>query len=322
MDEFDLIRRYFTRQTVDHSVVTGIGDDGAVVVPDPGRELIAVVDTQIESVHFPRGFTAAEIGYRAVAINLSDIAAMGGRPRWMTLALTLTEADGRWLESFASGLFEAAAAHGVALIGGDTTRGKQLTMSVQVIGDVEAGNSIRRTGAKSGDRIYVSGTVGDAAAALRYFDENRADDELSAYFRERFARPVARVSLGRALQGVASAAIDVSDGLAADCQKMLQSSGCGGELSVDAVPVSEPLRQTLPKDVAQDLALNGGDDYELCFTAAAGRSAEIERLSRTLKLPITAIGHVNEERELVCLRNGKRIEYNRAGYLHFERESR
>ena len=166
MDEFELIRRYFDQPTTDDSVRVGVGDDGAVLVPAVGRELVTVIDTLVEGVHFPAKLQADAIGYRAVAVNLSDIAAMGARPRWMTLALTLDEANEKWLEGFASGLYAAAEEHHVSLVGGDTTSGTQKVISIQITGDVDPGMSISRAGASFGDLLFVSGTIGDAAAGL------------------------------------------------------------------------------------------------------------------------------------------------------------
>ena len=187
MDEFELIQRYFVREDESPGVVTGIGDDGAVTQADAGRELVTVIDTLVGTVHFPNDIDAADVGYRAVAVNLSDIAAMGARPRWMTLSLTIPAADPDWLERFATGLHQAAAEHGVVLIGGDTTHGNDIVVCIQVTGDVETGKAILRSGASVGDVIYVTGTIGDAAAGLELIKQGAPD----AFLASRFLRPQA-----------------------------------------------------------------------------------------------------------------------------------
>lgn len=308
MDEFELIRRYFVRPDEAAGVITGIGDDGAVLRPDPGREIINVIDTLVEGVHFLSDTDASDIGYRAVAVNLSDIAAMGGRPRWMTLALTLGDANDDWLGKFAAGLHAAAAEHGVALVGGDTTKGSCIVISVQIIGDIEDGAALQRSGANAGDTIYVTGTVGDAAGGLDLIREGRPDPYLSS----RFLRPSARVKYGQSLLGTATAAIDVSDGLFADLQKLLSASGLGGVIDLDRLPVSEALRSTFDNDVVRRYALAGGDDYELCFTA------NIEPMPDLGDPGATAIGKVTTGDSLVCCDAGVVVQYVDSGYRHFK----
>jgi thiamine-monophosphate kinase len=306
VDEFELIRKYFVRPDGAEGVVVGIGDDGAVLLPDPDRELVTVVDTLVANVHFPEATNAFDIGYRSVAINISDIAAMGARPRWMTLALTLLSADEDWLQGFAEGLRAAAAEHDVALVGGDTTSGDRVVVSVQVIGDVAPGAALLRSGAEVGDTIYVTGTVGDAAAGLELLNAGTPDETLGA----RFLRPTARVSYGQALVGIASAAIDVSDGLYGDLQKLLSASGVGGVIDLDSLPISEVLRSKFDTNAQREFALSGGDDYELCFTAS-------ETLPDPDDLRVTAIGSVTEGSGIVCREGGNVVQYDDSGYLHF-----
>ena len=308
MDEFELIQRYFNRRGAASGVVTGVGDDGAVLRPDKGRELICVIDTLVERVHFPGEIDAADLGYRAVAINLSDIAAMGGRPRWMTLALTLTDADQRWVAAFADGLYEAADEHSVSLVGGDLTRGDDKVVTVQITGDVAAGKAIHRSGANDGDTIFVSGTLGDAAAGLEQLSTGPTDNFLA----QRFLRPSARVELGRSLVDVASAAIDISDGLFGDLNKLLSASGVGAEIDLESLPVSAALDAAYDKDVQRRFALSGGDDYELCFTAPADAVVEGG------KLRVTPIGKVVTGHEIVCRADGQIVEYADSGYRHFQ----
>lgn len=308
MDEFAIIRRYFARDAVApgvvEGIVTGIGDDGAILEPTPGLQQVQVIDTLVEGVHFRTDMSAADLGYRAVAVNLSDIAAMGAIPRWMTLALTLSNKDETWVEAFAAGLFEAAAEHGVALVGGDTTAGDAVVTTVHITGEVEPGRALLRSGARAGDTVFVSGTLGDAAAGLSLLGSETGDD----YLVRRFLRPTARIELGRRLCGHANAAIDVSDGLVGDLRKLLDASGVGADIDVDKVPMSRELRARF-SDTAADFALTGGDDYELCFTADA---AAVEGVPG-----ITAIGRIVEGDNLTCRRDGEIVEVDDSGYRHF-----
>ena len=307
VDEFQLIRRYFDRSVTASGVVTGVGDDGAILAPDTGRELIVVIDTLVEGVHFPADILPADLGYRAVAVNLSDIAAMGGRPRWMTLALTLVDADETWVSDFAAGLHEAAAECGVALVGGDLTRGSSTVATVQITGDVEAGRAIHRSGAEVGDTVFVSGTLGDAAAGLELLSMGKPDEFLS----RRFLRPRARIELGQSLVGVASAAIDISDGLYGDLQKMLDASGVGAEIDVSTLPLSDALRSLCDADAQRQFALSGGDDYELCFTAPAAA------LPPEVAAHATAIGTVVSGSDILCRAGADIVAFADTGYRHF-----
>lgn len=307
MDEFELIRRFFSRQTDSASVVAGVGDDGAVLKPTAGRELVTVIDTMVEGTHFPANLKARDIGYRIVAVNLSDIAAMGAEPRWMTLALTLTESEPEWLAAFAEGLYEAAAEWGVALVGGDTTKGEQLVVSVQMSGELEPGTALYRSGAMAGDTIYVTGTVGDAAAGLRLLAESSGEHPLV----RRFARPTARVRAGTRLAGIAHAAIDLSDGLLADLSKLLAASSAGAAVDLRRLPLSRELLDAVGRDQALRYAMNGGDDYELCFTMPESR------LPEAIAAEVTAIGQVTAERGLVCRDGDAVVPIDDTGYRHF-----
>ena len=303
MDEFELIRRFFSRDA--QAADVGVGDDGAVLTPAPGLQQVQVIDTLVEGVHFPATIAADDVGYRVVAVNLSDVAAMGARPRWMTLALTLWDKDELWVESFAAGLFAAADEHGVALVGGDTTRGDSVVVSVNVTAEVEQGEALLRSGAIAGDTIFVTGTVGDAAAGLELMRKEQHDEFLVS----RFLRPNARIATGRALLGNAHAAIDVSDGLVADLSKLLTASGVGGEINIEDVPLSAALRTQFGVDEQRRFALTGGDDYELCFTADADAVSHIDG--------ITAIGRVVQAPGLTCRQNGEVVKIDDAGYRHF-----
>lgn len=306
MDEFELISHYFTRKGALAGVATGIGDDGAVLRPSPNTDQIQVMDTLVAGVHFPHDTNAADIGYRAVAVNLSDIAAMGGRPRWMTLALTLGEVDEQWLSEFARGLFAAGDEFAVTLVGGDTTRGTDVTVTVAMGGEVDRGSALLRSGARSGDTVFVTGTFGDAGAGLALLQRGASDD----YLVQRFLRPTPRIAIGRALVGKANAAIDVSDGLMVDLVKLLQASGVGAEIKLESVPLSDALYGHFDSEERLRMALTAGDDYELCFTADASAVADIKG--------ITAIGSITDADGLVCHQNGRIVEIEHSGYRHFQ----
>ncbi len=303
MDEFELIRRYFARDAQASDVIVGIGDDGAVLELAPGIQQVQVIDTMVEGVHFPSDMAAADVGYRVVAVNLSDIAAMGAKPRWMTLALTLADQDESWVDQFAAGLFDAAREYDVELVGGDTTSGKVIVATVHMTGVVEEGAALLRSGANVGDTVFVTGTVGDAAAGLALL----RDGEREEYLQRRFLRPRARVAKGRELIGQASAAIDLSDGLVGDLRKLLDASGVGADIDIECIPTSETLRQRFTAEEALEFALTGGDDYELLFTGPADIDID----------DATPIGMVTAGTDLRCRLNGELVEVNDAGYRHF-----
>ncbi|HSM29105.1 MAG TPA: thiamine-phosphate kinase, partial [Woeseiaceae bacterium] len=301
-------RLYFSRPADSPAVVAGVGDDGAVLPPPAGRELVTVIDTRVAGTHFPPSMNARDTGYRSVAVNLSDIAAMGAEPRWMTLALTLAEADADWLGDFAEGLYEAAAEWGVALVGGDTTRGDQLVVSVQISGDLAPGTALYRSGAKAGDTVFVTGTLGDAAAGLERLSAGAGDE----YLVRRFTRPSARVGVGRALAGIAHAAIDLSDGLVADVSKLIEASRVGAELDLQRLPLSPELLEAAGREQALQHAMAGGDDYELCFALPASK------LPADVAAEVTPIGRITREPGLVCRDGNSLVPVDDAGYRHFQ----
>lgn len=319
MSEFDVIRRHFQWSAPAEGLRLGIGDDAALVAPSPGQELAIAVDTLVAGVHFPADTPPAAIGHKALAVNLSDLAAMGAVPRWFTLALTLPQADPDWLAAFAGGLRTLAGASNIALIGGDTTRGP-LCVSVQVIGEVPAGQALRRDRARAGDRILVSGHLGDAALALA-LDISADDLEPDRRtLRGRLDRPLPRLALGQALRGLATAAIDISDGLLADLGHILTASGLGAGLEVDRLPASPAFRAQSggwPGD-PRDLQLAGGDDYELLCCLPATRLDEARARARALGLGLTEIGALVSRPGLRCVDGaGRPYRTGRRGWDHF-----
>ncbi|XAD52462.1 thiamine-phosphate kinase [Salinicola lusitanus] len=291
MSEFDLIARYLSRPAAAgrSDVVVGNGDDCAVLALSPGQQLAVSVDTSVVDIHFPHDAPPAAIGHRALAVALSDLAAMGARARWCCLALTLPAADPAWLEAFADGFRELAERSGCELVGGDVTRGA-LTIGVTVHGEVPAGQALRRRGAREGDLVAVTGYPGRAAAGLARWQQGERDPRHPLL--EAYLRPEPRLAAGEAMRGLATSAIDISDGLLADLQHLLSASGVGARLDLEALPLATPLRATLELDDVRQRVLNGGDDYELLVTVAAADLAEAQRRLAPLHLPLTPIGRI------------------------------
>ena len=317
MDEFELIRRFFSKDNNDTSVLIGVGDDGAIISPSPGHDLVMSADTLIENVHFPDCLPAEDIGYRCVAVNVSDIAAMGARARWMTLALTLPDVDEKWLQQFSDGLYHAAQEYDVSLIGGDTTSAQQISLTISITGEVLPDQAITRSQARRDDLIFVTGNLGDAAAGLDLLVNSAASSKTEEFLIQRFSRPSARSEIGQALCGIATAAIDISDGLYADTKKLLMASELGGHLYIDRLPISMELKKIFNQEQRLKFALSGGDDYELLFTAPAMKLNEIRKIAHIYNIPITEIGEVRNQSELNCSLNDKLINYDDSGYLHF-----
>ncbi len=318
MAEFDLIAHIAARAVRRADVALGIGDDAAVLQPRPGEQLVACCDTLNVGVHFPHDAEAADIGWKSLAVNLSDLAAMGATPAWALLSLSLPRADTEFVSGFMEGFAALADSAGVALVGGDTTSGP-LAITVTALGWVPHGQALLRSGAKVGDVVCVSGTLGDAAAALHLYQHGaRCEAPAQTALRARMARPGPRLDLGVALRGVAHAAIDVSDGLLADLAHVARASGVGIELDAACLPASNALRSVFDGDDCRRFMAIGGDDYELAFTLTA---AAFETLCQTWDrqtLPITRIGRVVEGSGVV-LRDaeGQVIDYGRAGWEHF-----
>lgn len=315
LTEFTLIDRYFRAAAGRRDVRVGVGDDGAVLVPPAGQDLVAVVDTLVEGVHFPAGSAAASIGHRALAANLSDIAAMGAAPAWALLALTLPAIDERWLADFVAGFDALAHEHGVQLVGGDTTAGP-LAVTVQVLGFVPRGAALLRAGGQPGDIVYVTGTPGDAACGLAIIEQRLRPagpkgSAAAGVLQRRFLYPAPRCAIGVALRGVASACIDVSDGLAGDLAKLAAASGCAARVDVARLPLSAEIVEVAGRAAAEQFAMTGGEDFELCFTVPAAREAGLR------DLPCTAIGRLDAGAGLTAWRGDNVIEFSHSGYDHF-----
>jgi thiamine-monophosphate kinase len=297
-------------------VALGIGDDAALLSPNPNTQLVVATDTLVESVHFPAHASAEQIASRALCVNLSDMAAMGAIPRWFTLALTLPIADAEWLLGFSRGLAEVANQFGIALIGGDTTSGP-LTVSLTVLGEAPIGGALQRSGAGPGDGIYVTGTLGDGAAGLAVLEDlaKRGNERLLT----RFYRPEPQVQAGKKLQGLASACIDISDGLVADLGHICKSSGVSANLWSEHLPIHPELVQRFPEQ-ALSWALSGGDDYQLCFTVAEDDVGMIDKLIAQGVLDATMIGQIQAVTDSGCqvLVDDKRVALKR-GFDHFDR---
>ena len=319
--EFDIIRTYFTRPIQQPTATQlSVGDDAAVVRTPDGYDMAIAVDTLNVGVHFPVETKPYDIGWKSLAVNLSDMAAMGATPAWFTLALSLPTVDAAWLESFAKGLFDLADRYQLDLIGGDTTRGP-LSISVQIGGWVKRNTYLSRGGARPGDRIYVSGTLGDAALALQLMQSpNIAVAEIDQQtLLSRLNRPTPRVEIAQALVGIASACIDISDGLSADLGHILASSQCGARLSLAALPFSAEFLRIETDQLKQlDSVLYGGDDYELCFTVPAQHVAMFEKLNRQRQWPVSAIGEITAEPGLWLVNTAGIAErIAPQGYQHF-----
>ncbi len=320
LGEFDIIQRYFTRPAP--SAVLGVGDDAALIEPAGGMELAVSTDMLVCGRHFFADAEPRKLGHKSLAVNLSDMAAMGARPRWATLSLALPEplvrADEKWLEAFAEGFFALARAYQVELIGGDTTQGP-LNICVTIIGEVAAGKALRRSGARPDDDIWISGHLGDAALALAHAQgriELQADDIAACL--PALDTPVPRVALGQRLTGLAHSAIDISDGLLADLGHILESSGAGAIVRMDEINCSASMKKYLPNPLAIKCLLAGGDDYELCFTAPRSARRRIGILAREQNVPLTCIGTIVEEEGLIVLdAEGNSISLEAKGYDHF-----
>jgi len=317
MKEFQLIRQ-IQRQTsvsssqdIDHGVLLGIGDDAAVLEVPAGRHLVAATDTLNAGIHFPVDTSAYDIGFKCLAVNLSDLAAMGAIPHWALLSLSLPQVEPGWIRSFTAGFMALAEVYGVSLVGGDTTCGP-LSISLTALGSVAPGRQLVRGGARPGDLIVVSGTIGGAAYTLELLEAG--NDEIERHLLD---RPQPRVELGQALVGYASACIDVSDGLLADLGHVLTASGCGARLEVDKLPHSETLAE-LEFGLRWKHQLSGGDDYELLFTLPRSFQAQIPTWSQQLNTRLSIIGQIEEGEAVRCIGpDGAVFSPQSTGFEHF-----
>ena len=317
--EFQVIQRYFTKNKYkSSSIIKGIGDDAAVLDISAQSNLVISIDTLISGVHFAKYTSPYDIAYKSLAVNLSDLAAMGATPAWFTLALTLPNNNSKWLSEFSRGLFELAEQYEIDLVGGDTTQGP-LSITIQIAGYVDDNNVMYRSGAQINDDIYVSGYIGDAGAGLLTLNElSSQNNKFSDYLLTRLNRPTPRVSLGEQLRVFSNACIDVSDGLLADLNHITESSLCGAEVYIDKLPISTELKNSNFKKDCFQLALSSGDDYELCFCVAEKYVTDIQNISGKLNIPITKIGRIVKSSGIKCYFENKPYIYDSNGYEHFK----
>jgi thiamine-monophosphate kinase len=320
MDEFELIAKFFTPQTISRAdVILDIGDDCALLDIPPTHHLAITTDTLVNGVHFPLETSAYDIGYKSLAVNLSDLAAMGAMPAWASLALTLPSVDETWLTEFSRGFFELATRHHVQLIGGDMTLGP-LSITITAQGLIPKHQAIQRLGAKPGDLIYVTNHLGDAGLALaslqKKIDIAKTHQQTLL---TRLNRPEPRIDVGMALRNIASSAIDISDGLAADLKHILKKSQVGATIFVDQLPLSTALQTTLEAEAAIHLALNAGDDYELCFTIHPGDETLLHAALAKCECRYTQIGIITQNSGINFeFTDGRKYHGNIQGYQHFK----
>ncbi|KQN63114.1 thiamine-phosphate kinase [Erwinia sp. E602] len=318
--EFELIARYFDRVTSSRrDVEKGIGDDCALLSVPEKQTLAISTDTLVAGVHFLRDIHPADLGYKALAVNLSDLAAMGADPAWLTLALTLPSVSEPWLKDFSDSLFELLDYYDMQLIGGDTTRGP-LSLTLGIHGLVPHGRALKRGGAKPGDWIFVTGSLGDSAAGLALLQHHVKINDPVAHeaLIKRHLRPMPRILQGQALRDLASSAIDISDGLLADLGHILDASGCGARVNVDALPLSGVMQQHFDRQQALQWALSGGEDYELCFTVPEINRGALDVALGYLGVPFTCIGQIGPQSEgLVLLEDNQPVSFTHKGFDHF-----
>jgi thiamine-monophosphate kinase len=319
MNEFQLIQKFFTREEIRNNVKIGVGDDGAVLSVNQSQDLVVVTDTLVAGVHFFGEQSASALGHKTLSVNLSDLAAMGAEPDWVTLNLVLPEANSSWLQEFSRGFFDLADRYSVALVGGDTSRGP-LSITATAGGWVPCDQANRRSEAKIGDLIYVSGTLGDAALGLNLLKKREISiDDENNYFLKRLMRPEPRISLGQLLRPFASAVIDISDGFISDLGHVTTASGSLGAVIYEyLIPIHSEAIGYCEHSEILEMALSGGEDYELCFTVAPSNQQEMERLEAELDLSLTLVGHIDGA-------SGVRVfdehhacrEIDATGYLHY-----
>ncbi|MDH2999048.1 thiamine-phosphate kinase [Pasteurellaceae bacterium LFhippo2] len=321
MGEFDLIKQYFTRSNLNRAdIVLAVGDDCAITAIEPHQQLAITTDTLVCGTHFLADIDPYDLGHKSVAVNLSDIASMGAKPTWVSLALTLPSVNETWLAEFSRGLFDILDRHNVALIGGDTTKG-HLSITLTAQGVINKGSGLFRHNAKVGDFIFVSGTLGDSAAGLELL-LNKSQQDYSSSQRQllqRHLRPTPRVELGQILTSYSQCAIDISDGLLADLGHILKRSQVGATIELEKLPLSQNLVENYSLDQAEKFALTGGEDYELCFTVSPNQRGAMEQALTEQGISVTCVGQITEQEQgLVLTRNGEKIDLpTRVGFNHF-----
>ncbi len=324
--EFEIINRYFASHAFGgENIILGMGDDAAVVSVAADKQLVVSIDTLISGVHFPVQTLAADIAWKALAVNLSDLAAMGASPAWFTLALSLPEANHNWLAAFSESLADISSAYRIPLVGGDTTRGP-LSVTIQVAGYVEPGRALLRSGAEAGDQIFVTGSIGDAALGLYLLQQQSGRLAGTDYLRRdlirRLNRPQPRIEMGQALQGIASACIDISDGLFADLSHILKASAVGAHLHQAQIPLSEATEQFLSENPQlRSTIYNRGDDYELCFCVPVEKCGQMETIGKEQYCRLSHIGEIVSGHDLQLFdAQNKLLDYRHDSYDHFAKK--
>ncbi|WP_205597652.1 thiamine-phosphate kinase [Paraferrimonas sp. SM1919] len=316
MKEFNLIKKYFSQNSNRDDVVIGVGDDCALLAPPAGMQLAVSTDSLVQDVHFLADIPAAALAHKALTANLSDLAAMGATPAWATLAISLPEVDESWLAEFSESFFNLAKQYDLALVGGDTCMSDKVVITITVHGFVPQGKALTRSGANSGDDIYVSHTIGDSGLGLAHLLNKGVDFELGLQGVMRHYFPTARIELGQALRAVATSAMDLSDGLASDLKHILNASGQGARIDLECLPLSS-LLQCLDWQQALDFALSGGEDYELLFTASPEKAQDIALISENLGIKLTKVGTIGAYQGIEYFQNNNKKELNLSGYEHF-----
>lgn len=319
LEEFEIINQFFNKNEISRDdVIVGIGDDAAIVEVPENVQLVLSIDALIESVHFPRGAPPEKIGHKIAAVNLSDLAAMGAKPAWATLALTMPESDVEWLQGFCQGFFSVLKRYNMQLIGGNLSQG-QLAITCQVHGFVPTHCALMRCAAKIGDLIYVTGKLGDAGLALKCLKQQikLASEDEQAIF-EKYYRPIPRIEVGLAIHNIAHAVIDISDGLAADLGHILEASKKGAILYTEHLPISSHLKNNLSYDECIEMALYAGDDYELCFTIPINKRDALEKKSKNFDVEVTCIGEITGDNHLQLINEkGHKEMPMKKGFRHF-----
>lgn len=319
MGEFELIAEYFSAVGAKRSdVITGVGDDGAVIQVRDGHDLVVTTDTMVSGTHFFANDDPRALGHKLVTVNVSDLAAMGAEPAWLSLALTMPEINQTWLKQFSAGVNETAEYYNCQLVGGDTTRGP-LSLTMTAKGLVPRGKALTRSGAKVGDYIYVTGTLGDAALGLKLQQGlHQVSKKHHTHILQRFQYPSARVALGQALRNIANSAMDLSDGLYGDIQHILRRSSVGASIDVQKLPLSQALKDSCDNASAFALALSGGEDYELLFTVPENKRGSLDVLLSPYGVALTCIGRITGVAGKLELKNGEQVfNYQPQGFKHF-----